>query len=684
MNFDPSGKTSMWRKKNNRRRIAARTARSPFEVRTLFVLGGFVLLMLVLLGRAFQLQILDHERWTKLAKQIQGKEELLTLRRGPILDRNGEALAFSFDLDSIYAEPKRIEDPAATAAALAKALGLPEDKLREKLSTDRWFAWVKRRVPPEESARVDGLGLTGVGRVKESSRRYPNGELAANILGFVGMDAEGLEGLEFKYDDALRGEAGHLYGERDAYGNMFFPDGVKFVNSTMGGSLRLTIDTKIQYFLEQALDEGYAATHAKRVLGIVMDPNTGEILALAQRPSFAPENGPKAPSDVRLNHTVTTVFEPGSTMKPFVIAGALEDRLVRPNDTIFCENGSMAVGSHIVHDAHHYGQLTVSQVVSKSSNIGTAKIAFQMGGERLHDWLSSFGMGHRTGIEIPGESPGILTDAGDWRKIHISNVAFGQGIAVSPLQMVSGLSALVNGGKLMRPYVVAEVRDSGGIVVERHNPQILRQVIAKETSWEITKMMADVTKEGGTGTRAALAGYTVAGKTGTAQKVDTVRKIYHPTARIASFMGAVPAEKPRIASIIVVDDPQGPQYMKYGGVAAAPIFRQMASRTMNYLDAGGTTTGPEPSLEKILKVAMAERTDAPEPAAVIEVAPRVTGEEVAPNLVGLTIRDVVQLAGRQNLRLSMIGTGIAVRQEPSPGHALGEDRKIRVTFDPNG
>jgi cell division protein FtsI (penicillin-binding protein 3) len=665
------------RRKVNNARPIGRKVRDPFQWRSKFVSVVFVLLMLVLLGRAFQLQILQHDWYANLARQIQSKEERLTHRRGPILDRHNEALAFSLDADSVYAEPHRIQDLDETTSTLARILELDPKWVRETLQKDRYFVWLKRRISADQSAMFDATPMPGIGRLRESDRRYPFAELASQVIGFSGMDAVGLEGLEFFYDEPLKGDAGYLVGERDAHGTMFFPNGVRYVNSSLGGSLRLTIDAKIQYFTEQALEDGWKKANAKRAMAIVMNPYTGEILAVAQRPGFNPNSASDYPQEDRINHVVVDVFEPGSVMKPYIISPAIETGRVNLTETINCEMGSLAIGNHVIHDSHSHGAMTIPQIIQKSSNIGTAKVAMRMGADEVYKWLSRFGFGDKSGIDFPGESSGILRPASTWSKVGLANVAFGQGVAVSPVQLLAAFSSLVNGGILMRPYLVAEVRNAQGQIVKKTNPTIVRRVLEEKTSETITDILTLVTMPGGTGTAAALRDYAVAGKTGTAQKAEPNSHGYSATARIGSFVGAVPAKNPRIAIYVVMDEPKGSQAIKYGGVCAAPVFKMIAERTMQYLDGGKVKERKIPE-RAIPKIAL---EDAVEGGVIEERA----GEETqAPNLVGLPIKEVIQLAGRRNLKLTLVGSGVAVRQIPLPGTQLDEDRSVKVEFDPDG
>ncbi|MCZ7587196.1 MAG: penicillin-binding transpeptidase domain-containing protein [Deltaproteobacteria bacterium] len=659
---------------------AARERKDAFRTRTMVVRALFLLFIAALVGRAFQLQVLQHQDWDAKARSTQTDKIKLTPKRGAIFDRNGDVLAFSIDVDSIYADPKLIHDPDETAQKLAAALGVDEKRIAARLSrSGSRFAWIKRRVTPEESDRLFAEKIKGVSRLKESARRYPHGPLAAPILGLTEYESgKGLAGLERKYNKYLKGGEGYLLGMRDARGRSFFPDGVKYVNSEPGGTVRLTIDAQIQHYAEQELDAGLARIPAKRAMAVVMNPMTGEVLALAQRPSFDPNERSRFDQDLITNHVVIDTFEPGSVMKPFVVAAALDAGLVTPDEPITCEMGKLRIGNHVIHDVHSYGALPVSMVVAKSSNIGTAKIGMRLGADGLYTWLAKFGFGRKSDFDFPGELSGTLRPASQWSRVGLANIAFGQGVTVNAVQMTAAFSTLVNGGALVRPYLVSDVRDRHGRVVVKNNPQIVPNVIRGETSKTMREILALVTKPGGTGTAAAVPNYSVAGKTGTAEKVDPKTRTYSSSARIGGFIGALPAENPRLAIYVIVDEPQGPQNLKYGGVCAAPIFRAIAARAISYLEGGSAEPLEEIPLGRVLQMALAE------PPKEQPVEERVQDERLAPNMVGLPVRDAIQLASRRNVRLIVVGSGIAVRQEPGPGLALGNERYVKVEFVPAG
>ncbi|MBZ0273903.1 transpeptidase family protein [bacterium] len=658
---------------------ATRRVGDAFEFRSIFMIIVFAALFGVLIVRAFWLQVVEYDRWEKLAAKIQVKAEPLTHRRGPILDRNGDPLAISVDADSIAAYPRQVEDKDAAAVALARVLDMRPRDVRERLDMGRFFTFIKRQVEPEVAASVAELKLAGIGIIKESRRRYPRNSLAANVLGFAGRDMEGREGLELGYDEVLRGEAGRIVGVRDARGHTLYPDGVNIVDSSIGGTLSLTIDATAQYLVETALEEGWKRSNAKYALALVMEPDTGRIVAMAQRPSFDPNRAGQASPEARKNHLVTDMFEPGSVMKPFSIAAAIEDGLVRPDESVHCEGGAMRIGKHIIHDVHAYQQLTVSQIIQKSSNICTAKIAMRLTRERFHEWILHFGFGARTGLPVSGEAYGQVHAASTWSRIAHANIAFGQGVSMTPVQLLTGFCALVNGGSLMRPYIVAEARDEHGVVIEKNHPTIVRRVIRRETSRAISEMLGLVTQPGGTGTAAAVPGFTVGGKTGTAQKSDPVRGGYG-SERVGSFIGAIPAVNPRLAILVIMDEPSGGMSMRYGGVCAAPVFRVIGQTLMQHLYGGPAPKPGETDIERLIMIARAEQER--ENSAVTEAI--VEDESKAPNVVGLPLREVIQIATTREINLTVVGTGVSLKQDPGPGTPLTAGRQMKVEFGPAG
>lgn len=568
------------------------------RLRFLVLLGGLSVAFCGVVVQAYRIQIYHGERLRQQIQRIYQREITVLPARGSIYDRNGEDLAISIPVDSIYARPARIEDAVGTATKLAPVLDLDRDTILKRLRQESPFVWLKRQVVPTVSARVRALGLPGVGVVRETRRFYPNLELAGHLLGFVGVDGQGLDGIEYQYDRLLRGETNRMVVDQDALGRPLASAEGLVVARKDGHNLVLTIHKEIQHATEQRLQEAVEANKARGGMAVVMDPKTGEILALANVPRFNPNTYQQYPKEVLRNRCVMDGYEPGSAFKPILVAAALEEKLWRPTDALYCENGSYRVHDKVIHDVHHYGTLTLAGIIQKSSNIGAAKIGLSMGAERLYPYIRNFGFGRAIGADIPGEASGFVR-APKWAPIELANISFGQGISVTALQLTNAFSALANGGRLMRPFVVREILDAQGNTVERRAPQELGAVISPETARQVTQMLVSVVSPEGTGSQAAIEGFRVAGKTGTAQKPDVRHGGYLKGKYMASFVGFVPAQDPRLCVLVVLDEPQG---MIYGGQVAAPVFREIVRDSLGILgvypeeqflaqDKGRTTRG---------------------------------------------------------------------------------------------
>jgi cell division protein FtsI (penicillin-binding protein 3) len=645
------------------------------RVRIIMIGTVFGLLFLTVVGRSFYLQILQHENLVKKADKQHRHRVDLTPARGSILDCNGTTLAESIHMDSCYAEPRRIKDVNGTAGVLAPILGIPKGELVAKLSVNKSFIWIERWLAPEVATRVRNMKLPGIGFAPESKRFYPNMEIAAHVVGFTGRDPNGLEGIELKYDSTILGNTGYMITERDALGRNIAVMNTVIKDSSPGKSVVLTLDKTIQFIAEKELAKAVLETGAKGGMALVMESDTGRVLAMANYPTFNPNAYSRYSLAQLRNHVVVDSFEPGSTFKVFTIAAALDSGKIKSTDMYNCENGTYRVADRIIHDDHPHSRLTVSEIIKYSSNIGSAKIAFKVGEETLSSYLRNFGFGGRTGIDLPGETPGNLKR--HWYGIDLATISFGQGVSLSTMQLVSALSAIANGGNLMRPYLVEQILDDSGTVTQKFEPQVVRRVISPETAQKITKMMETVTGDGGTGTKAALDGYRVAGKTGTAQKVDPVTHTYSPSKRIGSFVGFVPADKPKLTIAVIIDEPQG---VKYGGVVAAPAFRGIAQNSLAYLKIqpnGPTTTAAKPAETK---VAAAPAVESLSDGDVQESA---GGGEVMPNFRGMSMRRVMQVMEKRGINIRLRGSGRASEQSPPPGHKIREVNEVWIKFTPS-
>jgi len=547
-------------------------------IKNIRMVGVLFFILLAIIGaRAYTLQIVQSE-WLsqKLMDQVT-KKELLSSRRGVIYDCNRVELAVSLDVDSLYARPRLMQDKKDAAQKLCSILGIPRDKILGIIQNRQSFVWVKRKITPEQSEKIKDLKISGLGFIKEAQRFYPHKELAGQLLGFVGVDSQGLEGIEREFDKQIKGASGYLLVNRDALGRDLFPEGIKKVDSLRGYNLVLTIDKNVQYIVEKELQAAVTAARARSGLAVAMDPRTGEILASAVAPAFNPNQGNSSGS-IWKNRAITDVFEPGSTFKPFVVGSALEEGVVKPADIYDCENGSYPIGGKIIHDAHPHGLLSVTEVIKFSSNIGASKIAQHLGRERFYNYIRKFGFSQETGIELPGEVSGYIPHASQWREINLGTISFGQGVSVTALQMAAAYSAIANGGLLMRPYLVKKIQEDCGTVIQEAGPAIIRRVISEQSARMLREMLKTVTEDGGTGQRARVEGYEVAGKTGTAQKIAANGKGYSDKC-ISSFVGFIPAQDPKLTIVVVIDEPQG---VTYGGVVAAPAFSKMAQQILCY------------------------------------------------------------------------------------------------------
>jgi len=537
-------------------------------------------ILLVLQLRLIDVQLVQGGRLQQMAQRQQLATLSLQPHRGRLLDRRGRLLAINVDAPSIYAVPSAIADRRAFASRLAPVLGQSPDEVLRRLQAGRHFAWLARKVSPRTAERAKALNLGGqLGIRMEDRRSYPNGALAAHLLGFVGIDSQGLAGVELAYDGTLRGLAGEALAEQDGVGRVLVETQRVTKAPQDGADLLLTIDQVIQHITERELDAAMARTHARAGAVIVLDPRSGEILALAARPAFDPNTGPAARPELWLNRTVAGVYEPGSTFKVFTAAAALDSGAVSAEDTFLC-NGSLRVpGGHVIREAvaRKNGLLTLAGIIKHSCNVGAAQVATRLGKPRFYDYIRAFGFGTATGVDLPGELPGLVRPPADWLGPGLQTIAFGQGISVTPLQLIAASTALANGGTIVRPHVVRGTRDREGRTTAVVGPGPVRRAIRPETASEVVRMMIGAV-EGGTGRMAAIDGYEVAGKTGTAQK--PARGGYDPSRYISSFLGIVPARAPALAVLVLLDEPLGAYF---GGEVAAPVFREIAAQVLWYL-----------------------------------------------------------------------------------------------------
>ena len=577
------------------------------RARLILLIAGVGAGLLVIAGRCAHLQVIRAPELLDQARSQQEKTITLDPPRGPILDRNGRELAVSLDVDSAFAEPAEVADPAGAARRLAPVVGVPAADLRERLSSDRRFVWIKRKITPDLRKKIAALGIRGIGFVRESRRYYPKRTLAAHLIGACGMDNQGLDGLEFMYDGAIRGTPGRLVSLRDGRGGRVLDREQK--EPTPGAGLSLTVDEVIQYTVERALDDVMATTGAEGATVVVLRPQTGEILALGSRPTFDPNAYAETRESARRDRATTDYYEPGSTFKIVTAAAALDSGRVRPQEVIWCENGSITVAKHrFKEDRLPYGNLTFTEVLAKSSNVGAIKVAQRLRPSEFISYIRDFGFGRKTGIDLPGESPGILRDVTEWSGLSQASMAMGQEIGVTTLQLAAMMAAVANDGLWVRPRVVRTLlpapsgrapatsdadsapsdADSGAALPDpapdaesgkRAETAESRRVISETTARTLRAMLQAVTTEG-TGKAASIPGYTVGGKTGTAQKADQSGHYAHGK-YVSWFAGFVPAGRPALAIVVMVDEPHGAKF--HGGDVAAPVFARVAQPTLMYL-----------------------------------------------------------------------------------------------------
>ena len=534
-----------------------------------------------IVGRLFSLQVMQHDDLVSRSEKQHQRTVEIHYGRGSVFDRNMNELATNIKVESVYATPQEVVDKKRATRVLAKALNLNHTSIYKKLNSKRHFVWLKRQVLPAEIARLRKSSLPGINFISEDKRFFPKRELASGVVGFTGVDNQGLEGIEQRYDSTLKGNVVKAVMEKDARGKLVQFN--KQANGQVSGSrsVVLTIDEVIQFFTEHHLKKQVAKHQAESGVAIVMNPNTGELYAIANVPQYNPNNFSAYKRNLRRNHAVSSVYEPGSIFKPIVAAASIDAGVARPQDTFFCENGKFKVGNKTVGEAvnHKYGWLTLQDIIVKSSNIGSIKIARQLGKQSYYDYIRKFGFGQKTGIELPGEEGGLLHELSAWDPMSLASISFGQEIGVTPLQMTNAISAIANGGTLMVPRITRAILKDGQIE-KRFEPKAVRRVVSIQSSRQVIDILKHVVKDG-TGKNAAVKGYEVAGKTGTAQKYDAKTGRYSKTAYVSSFIGFAPADAAKVAILVMIDNPKG---VHYGGSVAAPVFSNIARETLRYLN----------------------------------------------------------------------------------------------------
>jgi len=672
--------------------------------------------MAALAGRLAWLQLVMGDELAAKAMEVRMREIPVEARRGNIYDRNGSELAVSVDVYSVFAIPAQVEDPAECAQELAAVLGMEPGEVFQRLTRSLAFVWVKRKIDDQQARRIRELNLAGIGLTQESKRYYPKGTLAAHIIGISGIDNQGLEGIELYYDRQLRGVPGRIVVEFDARGREMPHATHHYVPPEEGHHLLLTVDEVIQYLAERELEACVKQHGAKGGVIVAMDPQTGEVLAMACYPTYDPNDYQSYDVAWRRNRAVCDTYAPGSTFKPITAAAALEEGLYTLNSWFYC-GGSIRVPGATVScwRSGGHGSLSFLEIIEQSCNVGFVQVGLKLGAERFCRYVSAFELDDKTGIDFPGEARGIMLAPQEVKPVDLAVMAFGQTLTVTPIGLARAFCAIANGGKLLRPYLVKEIRNSRGDLVWSQGPQVVRQVISPQTARDLQRALEQVVISG-TGRKAQVPGYRVAGKTGTAQKVEGGR--IAPGKYMAWFVGYVPADDPRLLLLVAIDEPAG---SFYGGQVAAPVFARIAQEALSYLEipprTDVETPAPAPPSEvevpSLLNLSLDDAAricrerglelkisgpgdvvlgQVPPPGVVVRPGTQVLveteppaaagGTVTLPDLRGKTIREVAETLGAMGLLLDARGSGIARAQEPAPGSQVREGTVVTVYFEP--
>lgn len=678
------------------------------QSRTLFFLILMLVWCVVVLMRLVRLQVVRHGELLDKALRQQQHVVNIVPRRGVIYDRQHRELAISVDVDSLAAWGSQIKDPHAVAEVIAPVLQMSPNEIELKILSTRGFVWIKRKLDKPEADAIRALNIKGFEFVKESKRLYPNRELAAQVLGYVGLDNEGLGGVEYLYDNKIKGAPSHFFVQVDARRHRYAR---KESIRSNGDDAILTIDENIQYIAQKALDAAMQQTQAEGGTAIVMNPHTGEILALANAPDFNPNRYKRSDPETWKNRAVQSIYEPGSTFKIITVAAALEEGLTTPEEVIDCQMGAILLAGHTIHDHERLGALTVSQIIEKSSGVGAIKLGLRLGEERFYRYIRAFGFGSLTGVDLPGEAKGIVRDPNQWSKISVGAISMGQEVGVTPLQILRAVSIIANDGVAVRPFVTTAILDPNKRLVRANSPQFSR-VISARTAVTMKRILEGVVLRG-TGQKAKLDGYTAAGKTGTAQKTDPQTGRYYQNKYVASFAGFTPVNNPELAIIVVLDSPVG--YLHQGGQVAAPAWKEIAEQTLRYLNVppelplmnvvkkgsppvpneamadfepndwlGAGATNETPVLMASANYFLQPRSDSKnsgEPRIQDEKTFRATSTAVVvPSLLGRSLREAAGECQRAGVELLVEGSGFVVSQEPSAGALVAPQSKVIAKF----
>lgn len=643
----------------------------------LYLLSGFLAICFGLLAtRAIFFHIKDNERLEQVAMRQYRTAVKESTKRGKVVDVNGRELAINIEAPSVWADPRSVEKPEETARFLAGLFDVNEDRLIGRLTSQRKFVWIKRWVTDEQAEKLEALKIKGVHVVRENKRSYPNGTLAASILGAVGLDSKPLGGVEHSLNEFLvRRQESKSY-KRDARGHLYLSP-ADVVTIRPPNVVELTIDKAIQYITESVLKKTIEASKGRAGTIVVVDPRDGDVLAIANMPTFDPNNYGDYDLDSWKNRAITDPYEPGSTFKVISVASALEAGAVTPNDVFDCENGEIEIGEDVLHDSKAHGELTVHDIIRVSSNIGAYKISETIGRERAAEYIKKFGFGSKTGIQLNGESPGIVLPVRKWTETHFATIAFGQGISATPLQMAMAFAAIANGGELLKPNIVKRIIDDQGDVIYESEREIRNRSISRDTGRMMTRMLQAVASEEGTGALAASVEYPTAGKTGTAQKAGR-RGGYMKDKYYASFVGFAPADDPRVVVYVGIDEPKG---YYYGGQVAAPAFREVVEKTLKYLKVASRRRLVKEKKSKADARDLYVENNIPDDVRKLPEVEMI-GADIwrLPDFSGLTMKGVMESALGVPLEFRFMGSGIAVRQHPAAGSTVEKGEECVVEF----
>jgi cell division protein FtsI (penicillin-binding protein 3) len=672
--------------------------------RLVIVAGIAMFWALAVFLRLGYLQLVRHGDYLARAQKQQQRTVEITPPRGTIFDRAGHPLAMSIGVKSAFALTPELRDQSMAAHLLSGIVNVPEDVLLQRFESSKGFVWVSRKLPPEKVEAVNALNLRGVYFQEENQRFYPKRDLASHVLGFVDPDERGLGGIEYEFDSLIRGKSEKIVVMADARQRWF--DGSEALRER-GANVTLTLDEKIQYIAQRELAAAIATTRAQAGSVVVMNPNNGEILALANWPDFNPNTATASAPETRLNRSVSVAYEPGSTFKLITLAAALDQNAIRPDDNFDCEHGSIYFNGRRIHDHKPFGVLNVGEILAKSSDVGAIKIALQVGQPRFYEYIRAFGFGSQTGVDMPGESRGMLAKVDNWGATSIASISMGQEIGVTPIQLVSAVSAIANGGVWYRPHVITEIRRGGKLVPATGMlaPVEPRRVIRPETAATLKHLMEGVVLITGTGPLARLDGWTAAGKTGTAQKIDPNTGRYSPTNYIASFTGFAPVNNPAVTIMVSLDSPVG---LHEGGQVSAPVFKRIAEQVLPYLDVPRDV----PLNQRLIQAAYkkqeaidestleessptdftAQLDESPAeivPAKAAEPVKRPSevmmavedgGDVTVPDFAGKTMREVTSLCLQLGLDPILGGSNLAVEQSPAAGAQVKRGSRVTVQF----